>query len=438
MRWTNAQDAALKAAAESGGSFAAIAARASSTIGTLVSADMARNRLKRLAQGVKAGAAADNAKGWTPGLEWDGDTGTITTDALSGPVENWDDLLKIWRLDPEVFEIVEPIRFRAWDHVSQGETVRLFHYKATVIRRRVAAEGEEAADIEALKAQIAGHEPTPGATYRGELSGQAFIFALADLQTGKGENGGTEALIERFMSGLDAAERRLGELRARGLPLSTVYILGMGDLIEACSGHYAQQQFRVDLNHRDQMKVVRRLVLAAIKRFAPVSLRVVVAAVPGNHGENRLNGKSYTDFADNEDVAVIEQVAEIVAENPDAYGHVEFILPEGDDLTLLVDIGGTRVGLAHGHQYKRPNQAVTWWQGQAFGEQTVAGADVLITAHFHHLLVITTKGGKTHIQCPSLDGGSAWYTQTTGESSPPGLLSLVVGPEGWSDLQVLS
>ena len=59
-------------------------------------------------------------------------------------------------------------------------------------------------------------------------------------------------------------------------------------------------------------------------------------SVPGNHGENRKNGKAFTTFGDNFDVAIFDEVAEIFQENP-AYKHVKFVIPE-NDLWLTVEV----------------------------------------------------------------------------------------------------
>jgi flavoprotein len=70
----------------------------------------------------------------------------------------------------------------------------------------------------------------------------------------------------------------------------------------------------------------------------------------------------------------------------------------------------------------------------------VADARILVTGHYHHLL-ISEATSRTVIQVPSMDGGSAWFTNGTGQASPPGMVSYLVGadcgPRGWSDLVVL-
>lgn len=68
--------------------------------------------------------------------------------------------------------------------------------------------------------------------------------------------------------------------------------------------------------------------------------------------------------------------------------------------------------------------------------RTVGDATLLLTGHYHHLRV-EQPGAKTWIQAPALDGGSDWWTNTSGQHSAPGTLTLVVGQGGWDHLRVL-
>ena len=82
----------------------------------------------------------------------------------------------------------------------------------------------------------------------------------------------------------------------------------------------------------------------------------------------------------------------------------------------------------------------SWWKGQALGRTPIADAELLIAGHGHHL-VISEATGRTFIQVPAMDGGSRWWTSTTGQHSPAGMLTmnvgLAVGTRGWSDLVVV-
>ena len=370
-------------------------------------------------------------EGWEPGVQWNGNEGTVTTTGM--PAENapdWATVLRVWGLDPEHFEVVEPVLFNVW-----GDTLGVLNrqWKGKVVRK-VASMGS---DVQEMVEEIKKHKFS-----RPEVSsdGSAMIVAISDLQLGKGENGGSVKIVERFLAGINEVESRWKELRKFGRPLSRLVVVGLGDIIENCDGHYDMQAFQADLDRREQITVARRLVTKAIMQWSRFAPEVIVACVPGNHGENRRGGKAFTTFGDNDDVAVFEQVAEILSANPDAFGHVKFVIPK-NDLTLTLDVYGTVVGLAHGHQARRGGsnavgKVENWWAKQALGMQPVSDATLLLTGHYHHL-AMSTHGARTHIQAPSLDGGSQWYKEVAGVDAPTGILTLVVDSNGWDDMKVL-
>ena len=225
-----------------------------------------------------------------------------------------------------------------------------------------------------------------------------------------------------------------------------MYLIGLGDLVESCDNFYAQQTFQADLSDREQDALARRLVLYAINSYVDLGVKVLSMGVPGNHGENRRGGKAFTDWRDNRDYATFETVAEILAANPDRYANVSMPINglNDDDLTMTLDISGVPVSFAHGHQFRSGanSQAKmeTWWKGQALGRTNVADAQLLFAGHLHHF-VISESTGRTVIQVPAMDGGSKWFTSTSGSSAPSGMLSIVIGStvgrRGWDDLKIL-
>lgn len=370
-------------------------------------------------------------EGWEPGVTWNGNEGTITTNGM--PAENapdWSTVLKVWGLDPDKFEVVEPVLFNVW-----GDTLGVLNrqWKGKVVQK---VRGSNA-DVEEMIDEIKKHKFSRPSVSE---SGSALVVAISDLQLGKGENGGSARIVERFLAGINEVEQRWKDLRKSGVPLSRLVVVGLGDIIENCDGHYDMQAFQADLDRREQVTVARRLITKALSQWSKFAPEVLVACIPGNHGENRKGGKAFTTFGDNDDVAVFEQVAEILGANPDAYGHVKFIIPK-NDLTVTLDIYGTVVGLAHGHQARRGGsnavgKVENWWAKQALGMQPVSDATLLLTGHYHHL-ALATHGARTHIQAPSLDGGSQWYKEVAGVDAPVGMLTLVVSSSGWDDLKVL-
>jgi hypothetical protein len=398
-----------------------------------------------LAPAVSAGAptpptplSAKPPKGWEPGVVWKGEEGTAISKAVEADQEvEHAELLKEWGFDPATHHIDGPLEYREWEAaIGGGETKRMRYYKAKIARGTQV----QYAEVEDLIGEIKTHQPIiRPAIALGDRD--AFCVFLSDFQVGKGEGGGSAATVERILSVFDGVTARVNELRQIGRTLDTLYVFGLGDLVEGCTGFYDQQEFTVDLNRRDQVKVVRRLIVAALAQWSKDFARIVVAAVAGNHGENRKGSKSFTDFADNDDVAVFEQVAEILAQNPEAYGHISFVLPTDDRLSTVLDVAGLNVGIVHGHQFSGGGKlaqakAFEWWKGQAMGLQPMSDATVLVSAHFHHYSCIQ-HGKRTHFQTPALDGGSRWWKEISGSESPPGLLTFRASAAGWSDVQVI-
>jgi predicted phosphodiesterase len=196
-------------------------------------------------------------------------------------------------------------------------------------------------------------------------------------------------------------------------------------------GHYPTQTFTVELDRRDQVKITRRLLLDSLMAWAPHFADITVAAVAGNHGENRGNGGQFTTIHDNDDLAIVEMVQEILAANPDTFGHVSFRYPT-DALNLTIESAGWILGLTHGHIPRGGSTAEAkvkgWWAKQAAGKQPIGDADVLVTGHYHHLQ-LSDWGGCMWIQAPAMDGGSEWWRLSAGEVSQPGMVTFAMYPD---------
>jgi predicted phosphodiesterase len=367
---------------------------------------------------------------WTPGVTWMGDEGTITTPPVEGEVHpDWSGVLKMWGLDPEHFAVVEPVLFNVW-----GDTLGVLNrqWKGKVVRKG----RQETADIESLIAEIKKHKPRE----RKEIVGGASLVVCAsDWQVGKRDGDGLKGLVGRWLQAIDDVEFRLKELKKLGRPIDSITVLCLGDLVEGCDGHYDIQTFTVEVDRRDQVKIARRLLRDALIRWSRVVPSITVAAIGGNHGENRKNGKAFTTLGDNDDVALVESVAEIFQANPEAYGHIKFAIPT-DELSLTLEVHGQIIGITHGH-LARSGQGVEgklrrWIADQTLGRQKIGDCDILVTGHYHSFK-LADWGGVKWIQAPALDGGSVWWRQSTGEIADVGVLTFLVSSQGVSDIQLL-
>ena len=369
----------------------------------------------------------EHPKGWEPGL--DTAKGTITTVPLKKAIKpedhRWDKYLEDLGFNPNDFEIIEPFEIRTWTaNMGGGETEQFYYYKAKIVSRN--PEVTKDYDYVNLLKEIKSAKPK-AQKIKGDSS---FIVCLSDWQMGKRDGDGTAGIVKRIEQMIPDVTARIKELKKQGVGLSNLYVFGLGDIVEGCGDFYAMQTFSVEYDLRRQKMIARRLLIKALKEWSPMFNNVVVACVPGNHGENRKNGKAYTTFGDNFDVSIFDEAQEIFAENK-KYNHVKFVIPE-NQLWITLDISGTIVGLAHGHQFRTGGRyshqkAVAWLSGQAFGMTEMGDADILISGHFHHLFVIN-EGKRTLMQCPSVDGGSEWFENISGKNSYSGTLTFSITP----------
>lgn len=372
-------------------------------------------------------------KGWEPGV--DTAKGVVTAlSASSRPPSDWSAIIGELGLDPAAWTVDEsqPVQIRTWD-TPGADGGRMYYYRAAVLP---AGQGS-APDVEALIREVKRRRKGP--QLADPLAERAFVVCLADWQVGKADHGGVEALVERLMALKDAVPAQVKAAAKAGRPYSHLYVMGMGDLIEGCDGHYPMQTYSVALDRRQQVKLVRRMLVLMLTEWAKLPVRIVVGAVPGNHGENRRNGKAFTTFEDNDDLAVFEQVSEVLAANSEAFGHVSFVIPDGD-MTLTLDVCGTVVAFAHGHQMRGSGlplaKAKSWWSGKMRAMHPVGDAAVLVYGHWHHLQVLQ-DGPRTIFGCPSNDGGSRWFEEQGGPTTACGTLAFACDKDGWHDLQIL-
>lgn len=376
---------------------------------------------------------ATHPKGWEPGYEQAGDSAVGTAQFEDGADPSSDELVAGFGLHPDEWAVVGAVNCRRWQ-TYDGRWLRYF--KCDLVRR---TRGDRA-DVDALCAAAMRRrvKAPPARTDDGWVS----FVSLNDWQIGKGEGGGTAATVEWLRERF----AMLDDLWRKDRP-AEIHLGSTGDLSEGVTGHYASQAFTVDLDQREQDRVARRLLLALLDIAARRAPLVTVSGVPCNHGQNRNGaGKMHTTVSDNKTLTYVENVQEVAAANPDAYGHVRFLYPP--DETLVADMAGVPVALNHGHSFGGGGALVAadkWWTGQIKGMLPAAGAVMLLTAHRHHLTV-SEESGRTIMLAPACDGGSGWYTRTTGASSPRGLLTVKVGAgignplEGercWDDLTIL-
>lgn len=410
----------------------------------------------RKVEAAQKAEAAKHPAGWEPGVAFDyaTGTGTICSEPSEDRHPDWESLLTSWGFDPTEYEIVDDtVQVRTWsgfaklkkaDKTEEIVKVPLFYYKATV--RRLTGKVTDA-DLEILLAEIKRWKAPKRVAPTGDVG---FVVNLSDFQLGKPDGDGVEGTVTRILAGFEAVRLRYRELRKIGRPLGTLYVADVGDGIEGVCGNYPNQQATVQLNMRQQVTLMRRLLIEGIKMWAPDFERVVVLGVASNHTQVRQGGKQITDDSDDYGLAILESVHDALKENP-AFDHVFFVIPQ-DEMVVQLDVHGTSIAWCHSHKAEKAGSAGmglpqgklrTWWQGQAFGGGAAGDADILVSGHFHHYSCIdhgstgVGLGRRVHFQCPSSDGGSKWWSDATGLQSGSGLLTFVAGGGSVTDVQIV-
>ncbi|ANT41049.1 exonuclease [Streptomyces phage Nanodon] len=284
---------------------------------------------------------------------------------------------------------------------------------------------------ELLQAIEAYSPPQPETLIVNKGDEHTLIIAIGDMQFGKIDGDGVEGTLKRTVDCLNRAADLLGVYRLR-YNITHVHIAWLGDHIEGFVSQGGANTWRTQLTLNEQIRLTRRVMLHAMLLFAPLVKRLTMAAVPGNHGEAvRINGKGVTRYDDSHDTESLIAVKDAADLNPERFGHVEFYVPDTDELTVVVECSGTVVAHAHGHQF-RPGKHFEWWKGQAFNrESAMHQADLLLAGHLHHEHV-DTDGYRTFLQPPAMESESTWWRHAKGTGGAPGLI-VAVTKDGLTD-----
>ena len=369
-------------------------------------------------------------KGWEPGVRFDAnDVRFITTDVLPALEGEPDFAQAITDMGIEI-----PVGYRvriaemkydpvAWTRDDDSQTLAVtkpvWRYRFVIEPDTSAPTVDGIAILNSLKRNSRSQK-----TLQGD---NTLVVNINDTQVGKDAGGGTEALIERMDRFLSLAEARISD--DRKILGDLVINLG-GDLVEGCS-IYPNQQWQIDLDMRGQIRTMTGMLLHSIDRLAPHFNRVRVVAVPGNHGENRYNGKR-NNRHDNFDQLVAEAAA-LAVERDDKLSHVSFNIAY-EEPALTTDIQGHIYALTHGSIYGKgggndpTTKAYNWYKNMAAAHHPVGDSVVLVGNHFHHE-VVRNFGTLLFVQNPAMDGGSPEFADYSGQDAPPGMATWVVTPE---------
>lgn len=323
-------------------------------------------------------------------------------------------------LNPDEWEVASVKKSQWGDPDSPKESVGF------TFRRVVADEAVDGRGIPELVEILNSHEPFGG--HSDPNPHTADVVVLGDMQFGKYENPAVDAVARTF----EAIDRAADTI----LHSQHIHVAWMGDHIEGFVSQGGANVWRTNLTLTEQIRLTRAVMLHAMKTFTPLCDRLTMAAVPGNHGEaQRFNGKGVTRYDDSHDTDALVAISEAAAIS-DFYQGVEFYVPESDEMTVLLNVGGVNFAHAHGHQW-RPNKHFEWWKGQAFNQDSsMHMADVLLAGHLHHGHV-EEDGKRLYIGAPALEAESTWYRHSTGTGGNPAILLLRVEDSEVSSIQFI-
>lgn len=337
-------------------------------------------------------------------------------------------LLAEFDLDPAVWRITHA-RKSLWQSGDRWLEAR----KVSFVKREAAASAIEV-DVDAIMSKYLAHRPV---VHKGAPE-RILMVPAGDLQLGKPDGGGSAATIERFCRITDDIADEI----ARGGFNTSLILPWMGDCIEGMVSQRGRLVASLDLTITQQVRAYRRLMMHQIGVLAQKAIKVLIPVLPGNHDETYRD--QVMPVHDSWAIEGASAVADWMDGRP-GYEHVEFVFPAPDELGITVNVGTDAapyvVGFHHGHMASTPAGIIPWWMKQSHGRQHAGQADMLVTAHFHHLRVEHTGGNRTWLQIPALDGGSDWYRHRSGENGVTGMVSVELTPgsgQGWRHLTVHS
>tara|TARA_R100000995_G_scaffold79254_1_gene50233 strand:+ start:608 stop:1777 length:1170 start_codon:yes stop_codon:yes gene_type:complete len=374
--------------------------------------------------------------GWQPDIEVNEQTGLghithVGTDPNYRT--KFDEILRDWGFDPKFYEIEGAVRASSWNaQLKGGETTTFFAFKGVVRKKRPGHDKY----FQSLFKQAAKKPPIAKKYNAGDT---AFMWFMSDWQLGK-KDFGVENTIKRYDQALQDGVNRIKDLRKLGVEIDEIYMVGMGDLTENCTPFFFESQpHSVSLSLIEQYALARSMIMKTIDTFLPHSPKLVLAGVPGNHGEmtRTSKGQVSTSRLDNSDTMHLQICKEIMSANKERYGKVEVNIPDGFHQTLIIK--KKKVSFTHGHMSggsgNPENKIENWWKGQMYGWLPPGDAEILVTAHYHHLRM-KQQGERTWFQCPSIDA-SIDFTARTGLWSHPGVLTFTISDKGWDNYQTV-
>lgn len=307
---------------------------------------------------------------------------------------------------------------------KRGKTVRLADGSYEKIEYRPGTlEMEEAKRLSYEDLEPVFREPLLPKPQPVLAKGETLIVCMADYQLGKtGSGGGTEDTVRLVRRAIkDIAD---DVLLAGGY--ERIILSDVGDSTEGFWNVASQAQTN-DLSLTDQIRTVQRLYAEALRTLAPLCESLYYVAVPSNHCAVRVGpGKNSRANAPDDDFGImISKNIEDILEDREGFEHVQFFRPEKwEEAVTVAAADGTRIGFTHGHLAGAQSKVPGWFRDLAFGRRSgLYDARILVHGHWHNFAVSQVGDARWIISCPSADRGSDWWTNVSGDSTKPAILT---------------
>lgn len=342
-------------------------------------------------------------KDFRPGLDFDGNEGTATTEGLP-EAPNFDEFLEERGYSAEEYEIVGTPRTSQWQRWDgQWLTAYRFHF-----RRKVTT-----FDLPTLYAQAKKTTPKP---LKKSKNQRTYVIAPADFQIGKfGSRGGHLESIQRIQASYARIEEKL-----KAGNYDHIVILDMGDIVEGISNKADMEQVIMStLSPMQQTDVAAALIWDLIKmacKYAPVTY----GSVASNHCQYRVQKQHVgRPGVDDWGIVILQQVRRLATEV--GLPVERWLVPQPHDEGFAFDVfgdGSHILGAIHGHQVQRPDAFQSFWTKAVFNDTYLAAATLMVTGHFHHHRLEQFSGTQGRerwwVQASTMDSGSDWFTRMNG------------------------
>lgn len=262
-------------------------------------------------------------------------------------------------------------------------------------------------------------------TYSTNRKPRTLVVCAADFQVGKvDELGGTRELIDRVKK----VYAQIWEYAAAS-QFDEIIFADVGDAVEGFGNTVSQDQTN-DLSLTDQIRAVKKLLGSGVKMFSRVTPKLTYVAVSSNHCSVRSGkgNKTRSNAPDDDWGLLVQEQIEDSLEGRPGYENVHFVKPsKWEEAVTFRTAEGTVLGFTHGHLMGNQNRAGEWFKDMRGGRRSgLHMADILVHGHFHNASLQTSADDAVTIGAPTMDNGSSWYTNTSGNSSKPGMLTFEV------------